>query len=523
MSQSNFSVIPTISAPRSNFTTPYRHITTCNENELVPCFVHEVNPGDTIKMDMSIFGRMNTQIVPAMDNIQQDVHFFFVPNRLVWDNWERFMGAQDNPDDSTDFLIPQITLASDEWISDSIHDHFGIPKPANGSVAFNALPLRAYALIFNEWYRDQNLQDSIAINKSDEGAAFDTDTYPNFPNSLPRNKRHDYFTSALPFAQKGNAVSLSLSGNAPVITAGATGDVLAIQQQGDGDRSLKLDASGADLLIGNPTGTQPSEALMMADLDDVTAITINSLRQAFQLQKFLERDARSGTRYIEIIKSHFNVDNPDYRLQRPEYLGGQHNGVNVNSVPQTTPDFNQEGQTPAANLSAFATVSGNSGIFNKSFTEHGFIIGVMNFTADVTYQQGLERFWSRQTRVDHYFPEFAHLGEQTILNKEIFVKGDSSDDEVFGYQERYAELRYKPNMITGKLRSTDPQSLDVWHYSEEFSDTPKLSGDFMHQSSPLKRNVAILTEPTFKVDMKFNLDQTKILPMHGTPGFVDHF
>ncbi|AXH74351.1 MAG: major capsid protein [Microviridae sp.] len=518
--QSRFSVVPTINAPRSNFKTPYRHITTCNENELVPVFTHEINPGDTIKMDMSVFGRMNTQIVPAMDNINQDIHFFFVPNRLVWDNWEKFMGAQENPSDSIDYLIPTINVTSTDWLEDSIFDHFGIPKPANGSIDVSALPFRALALIFNEWYRDQNFQDSIVIEKGDTGA-FDTSTFPNYPYNLPRNKRHDYFTSALPFAQKGSPVSISLTGNAPIGSSASSGEPLAILRDDDNKHAL-IGTAGITAAMGSATGTQPSPGILTARLDDVTAITINKLRQAFQLQKFLERDARSGTRYIEVIKSHFNVDNPDYRLQRPEYLGGQHNGVNVSTVPQTTPDFTGS-ETPQGNLAAFATVSGSGHCFNKSFTEHGFIIGLMNFTADVTYQQGLERFWSRQTRVDHYFPEFAHLGEQTILNKEIFVTGDETDDEVFGYQERYAELRYKPDMITGKLRSTDPQSLDVWHYAEEFTALPVLGADFIRQASPIKRNVVNIDEPTFKVDIKFNLDQTKILPMFGTPGFVDHF
>ncbi|AXH75131.1 MAG: major capsid protein [Microviridae sp.] len=516
--QSQFSVVPTISAPRSNFKTPYRHITTCNENELVPVFVHEINPGDTIDMNLSLFGRMNTQLVPALDDINQDIHFFFVPNRLVWDNWERFMGAQDNPADSIDYLIPKVSLNAVDWKSDSIFDHFGIPKPVGGSVDFSALPFRAYALIYNEWYRDQNLQDSIVVDKGDSGF-FDVSTYPNYPYCLKRNKRHDYFTSCLPFAQKGAPVSLSLAGDAPIVNTGNANSALGVIAADGTNKSLQ--SSGTYLAQSSTAGVD-DEHVLKARLDDVTAVTINKLRQAFQLQKFLERDARSGTRYIEIVKSHFNVDNPDYRLQRPEYLGGQHNGVNVSAVPQTTPDFTGN-ETPQASLAAFATFSGNGHAFNKSFTEHGFIIGVMNFTADITYQQGLERFWSRSTRVDHYFPEFAHLGEQTVLNKEIFVKGDETDDDVFGYQERYAELRYKPNMITGLFRSTEEQSLDVWHYSEDFLDTPLLGADFIRQASPIKRNVAVLTEPTFKVDLKFNLNQTKILPMYGTPGFVDHF
>lgn len=529
---SRFSNVAAANIQRSVFNRSHNHKTTFDANNLIPVFVDEVLPGDTFKMSSTAFCRLATPIKPSMDNLKMDVHFFFVPNRLVWDNWEKFCGAQDDPADSTDFLIPQLDAraADAAAFENSIQDYMGIPKVLTDSpnaLLVNALPFRAYNLIWNEWYRDQNLQNSVTVDTSD------TDLLSNY-SLLPRGKRHDYFTSALPFPQKGEPVSLSLSGDANV-TVGeehtTTASQTMLMKRLDGTlppSNLYLgtsDASGRVAEFDTYTGAlgdslHPTN--LIAQLDDVTAVTINQLRQAFQLQKFLERDARSGTRYIEVIKSHFGVTNPDFRLQRPEYLGGCHEDIRFTTIAQTTQTLTDS--TPQGNLAAMATVSGRKHAFNKSFTEHGFIIGLASVYADLTYQQGLNRFWQRETRVDHYWPVFAHLGEQEIYNSEIYAQGDNTvDKQIFGYQERYAEYRYHPNRISGEFRSNATASLDVWHYAEDFGALPVLNGAFIQNNAPVKRNSAVQSEPDLIADFYFGLECVRAMPLYGTPGFVDHF
>ncbi|AXL15382.1 major capsid protein [Microviridae sp.] len=509
---SNFSKVATVDMQRSTFDRGSNHKTTFDANYLTPVFCDEVLPGDNFSLSQDMFCRMATPIKPSMDNLHLDVHYFFVPNRLVWDNWERFMGAQDNPDDSTDFLVPQFTTGSP--VAQSIFDYFGIPTVSG--LAVNALPFRAYNLIYNEWYRDQNLQDSVTVNKGDSDDPIDY-------SLLKRGKRHDYFTSALPWPQKGEPVGLTLSGDAPIISdipsdVGTINVGTSLSAGGrplyalDGTNNNKITVDDADNLL---------DVNIFADMENVTAVTINALRQAFQLQRFLERDARGGTRYTEIIKSHFNVTNPDFRLQRPEYLGGTRDGVKITTIAQTS--LGLEGSTPQGNLAAMGVAANSGYVFNKSFTEHGYIIGLVSVYSDLTYQQGLNRMWGRQTRVDFYWPAFSHLGEQEIFNYEIYAQGTADDQKVFGYQERYAEYRYKPNMITGKFRSTDPQSLDVWHYAEDFDSLPVLSSTFIENNAPVKRNSAVPSEPDFIGDFRFNLKCTRPMPMYGTPGFVDQF
>jgi hypothetical protein len=510
----DFSNVATANIRRSKFDRTHTHKTTFDANYLIPVLVDEVLPGDTFKLETTNFCRLATPIKPSMDNLFLDVHYFFVPNRLVWDNWERFMGAQDNPGDSTDYLVPTITQAytSETDHLNTIWDYMGSPFPGDGkSVKLNELPLRAYNLIWNEWFRDQNLQDSAEVPKGD---AAGTVVF----TLLKRGKRHDYFTSALPFPQKGEPVGLSLSGDAPVVYkddddgtertinrvfTGGTNDIERIQVNPDYPADANILVSQAALL------------------DNVTAVTINQLRQAFQLQKFLERDARSGTRYIEVIKSHFGVTNPDFRLQRPEFLGSTHEDLRFTTIPQSTQTLTDT--TPQGNLAAMATASGKQHVFNKSFTEHGYIIGLASVYADLTYQQGLNRMWWRQTRVDYYWPVFAHLGEQEIFNGEIYYQGDAIDNALFGYQERYAEYRYHPNRISGEFRSTASTSLDVWHYAEEFANLPTLSSQFIENNAPVKRNSAIPSEPDIIADFYFKMDCVRPMPMFGTPGFVDHF
>ena len=514
--QNNFSFAKAAVAniQRSKFRRPSTHKTTFDANQLVPVFVDEVLPGDTFDLKASHFARLATPIKPSMDELYMDIHYFFVPNRLVWSNWEKFMGEQDNPSDSIDYLVPTIPVSFNNVgeHTNSIFDYFGVPfvDSATGSVDVNALPFRAYNLIWNEWYRDQNLQDSVTEDFDDN------DVMTNY-SILNRNKKHDYFTSALPFPQKGEAVDLPLGSQAPIKTDVARGGINSLGILDVNDVESRIDVASPSLYIN---AADPATTLY-ADLSGATSATINQLRQAFQLQKFLERDARGGTRYIEIIKSHFGVTNPDFRLQRPEYLGGTHSDIEMTTIAQTGPT--QTGVTPQGNLAAMGVAFDSKRVFNKSFTEHGFIIGLASVYAPNTYQQGLNRMWSRSTRYDYFWPSFAHLGEQAIFNKEIYCDGSSSDDSTFGYQERYAEYRYMPSRISGLFRSSATNSLDVWHYAQDFANLPVLNSSFIEMDSPIDRNIAVTTEPQFIADFNFNLTTVRPMPMYGTPGFVDRY
>ena len=501
-----FSRVPKADIQRSVFNRSHDLKTTFDAGGLVPIFVDEALPGDTFTLNMTAFGRLATPINPIMDNIHIETFFFAVPHRLVWDNWEKFCGEQTDPGDSTDYLIPTVTTTASNG---SLYDYFGIPTGV--SLTFNNLVGRAYNLIWNEWFRDENLQDSVTVDKGDGP---DTDT--NY-TLLKRGKRHDYFTSCLPWPQKGDAVNLPLGGQADVTTDAGNGAFVSLYQTTSSSyKDLYINVSR----VAPATATGVEANKMYADLSNATAATINELREAFQIQRLYERDARGGTRYTEIIQSHFGVTSPDARLQRPEYLGGGKDRVNIHPISQTS---STDATTPQGNMSAFGTTGFGGHGFSKSFTEHSVIIGLINVYADLTYQQGLNRMFSRQDRWDFYWPALAHLGEQAVLNKEIFAQGTAADNGVFGYQERFAEYRYKPSMITGQFRSNYATSLDVWHLAQDFTALPALNSSFIEENPPIDRIVAVPSEPDILLDAYFDLKCARPMPTYSVPGLIDHF
>lgn len=527
--QQHFSQAPSAQIPRSTFNRSHAYKSTFNASDLVPFFVDEVLPGDSFDINATLFARLATPLKPVMDNMYLDAQFFFIPNRLVWDHWVNFCGERVNPDDDPSiYSIPYIDLDRTLITDTSVANYFGIPT-GTGRAVVNALPFRAYALVYNEWYRDQNLQQSTLPNTGD-GPDTAWDGMPCYK----RNKRHDYFTSCLPWPQKGNPVLIPIAPRAPITGLGIdfntttavsanipvretdwqTGDPATTYAQG-----VYANTTGVlGIQVSQPGGTGPITPQIYAELAEATSVTINDLRLAFQIQKFLERDARGGTRYIEKIFSHFGVKSDDARLQRPELLSTSSTRINISPVAATAP----LPDAPQANLAAFGTALNRTG-FNKSFTEHGFVIGILSVRADLTYQQGIERFWSRRTINEYYWPTFAHLGEQAVLNKEIYLQGTAADDEVFGYQERYAEYRYKPSRITGLFSSLQSASLDVWHLSQEFSALPLLNDSFIKEDVPIDRIIAVPGEPHFLLDAWINFNATRPMPVYSVPGLIDHF
>lgn len=532
-----FSVVPRADIPRSVFKRDHGHKTTMNANMLVPIYVDEALPGDTFTLSLQLFARLATPIVPIMDNLYADVFFFAVPNRILWTHWVNMMGEQANPGDSTSYTVPQVNVPASAGVG-TIWDYFGLPTGLANFYTVNALPLRAYNKIWNRWFRDQNLQSSVAENVGD-GPDVSADYA-----IKSRGKRHDYFTSCLPWPQKFTAPTLALSGFATVsgqssrLLSGGQTPVTAFYKTGGAtpasNASMSFGATAGQMYGAGSGASGQVDSIyfgnLAADMSTATGFTINAMRQAFQIQKMLERDARGGTRYPEKILAHFGVTNPDMRMQYPEYLGGGTIPIMINPVAQTgviqrdnagAPITNS---TPQGNLAGFGVASGHANGFTKSFTEHMTLLGLLQIRGDITYQQGLRKMWSRSTQYDFYWPALSHLGEQAVLQGEIYYSAVANSDAiVFGYQERWAEYRYFPSIITGQFRSTYTTPLDVWHLAQKFTVAPTLGDTFIQDNPPISRIVAVPSYPQFLVDMFFQIKSARPMPLFSVPGLIDHF
>lgn len=516
--QHNFSSVAQANVQRSTFDRSHGYATTGDCSYLIPIFVDEAYPGDTFVCNTTIVSRLLSPLnVPIMDRLKFDVFFFSCPNRLLWDNWVKMQGEQVDPGDSIDYTVPQLTPVT-SFASGSLGDYFGL-RTGVSNLSVNALPFRMYSKVWNEWFRDQNLQDSLDV-PTDDGPDLDSE----YSLQL-RAKKRDYFSSCLPWPQKGDSVSLPLGTEAPVLGImkyDTTWNDTSVTGYETGVPGGSTYATASHILHSDnnykwwfekeASGNKP---YIRADLSSATASTVDELIEAFQLQRLLQRDARGGTRYCEILQSQFGVTDPMHAvLQRTEYIGGGSVNLNVSPVAQTS----ESGTTDQGHLTAVAYGEGGNIRFTKSFTEHCTLLGLVCLTGSMTYQQGLDRMWNRLTRYDYYMPVLAHLGEQEVLNKEIFAQGTAADDQVFGYQERWAELRCKMSHKTGRLRSDYGSSLDPWHLSPDFAALPVLNSSFVVDETPLDRCVAIPAEHHFILDAWFDLKCTRPMPVFSVPG-----
>lgn len=541
---------------RSKFPRNFSHKTTFNAGQVIPFYVDEVLPGDTFQVRTSKVVRMQTLLTPVMDNVYLDTYYFFVPNRLVWEHWKQFMG--ENTESAwipqVEYEVPQLTAPANGWEVGTLADYMGVPTGVKG-LSVSALPFRAYALIMNEWFRSENLTDPLNIPVDD--ATVQGVNTGNYVSDVAKggkpfvaNKFRDYFTSCLPSPQKGPDVTINTAqlGNAPVVPMdkpvpkdllnypynvyipngnkdfGAGYHAGSVHQNAFGGAYWLAKDGNSDLDPTIDNGVAGYPANLWAQFDNTVSVaTINQLRTAFQIQKFYERSARGGSRYIETLKAHFGVTSPDARLQRPEYLGGNRIPVSINQVIQNSGTVS--GSTPLGDTGAMSLTTDVHSDFTKSFVEHGFVIGVMVARYDHTYQQGIERFWSRKSMFDYYWPEFANIGEQAVLNKEIYAQGNAQDDEVFGYQEAWADYRYKPSRVSGEMRSSYAQSLDVWHLADDYSKMPALSDAWIHEDPATINRVLAVSDNLanqFFCDIYVQNYSTRNMPLYSIPGLIDH-
>lgn len=545
-SENRFAENPQVGVSRSRFQRNSDNKTTFNTGDLIPIYLDEVLPGDTHQIDLACVIRMATPIFPVMDNAFCDFYFFFVPNRLLWEHWKEFMGENKATawTPKTEYSIPQVTAPTGGWAEGTLADYLGLPTKIEG-ISVSALPGRAYGLIYNEWFRNQNVTQPTLVEVTDAATtgkndgSNTNDSAITLAKPLKAAKIFDYFTGALPEPQKGEPITIPITGSAPIgLYNTTTGDVTinsakmreiftesglastngtyraSYWDPGDGPTANK------GLAVGDTAGNAYTGVSLGADLSNVNATTINQLRQAFQIQKLLEKDARGGTRYREVLREHFGVISPDARMQIPEYLGGYRLPINVSQVIQTS---STDSTSPQGNTAALSVTTMNKSMFTKSFTEHGFIMGLAVVRTDQTYQQGIERMWSRKGRYDYYWPVLANIGEQAILNKEIYAEGNPNDEMAFGYQEAWADYRYKPSKVTGLFRSNATQSLDAWHYAQDYKTLPFLGTQWMEQNdTEMKRTLAVQNQPDFIADFYFMNKTTRCMPVYSIPGLIDH-